>query len=442
MNETATGFLARLKQRKLVQWAIAYVAFAFALLQGVDIVAQRFGWPDQVEKLLILALAVGFVVVLVLAWYHGERGAQKVSGTEIVILALLLAIGGMLLWRFERTASSNSSPDAAQRNPGSASSTQAIPAKSIAVLPFENLSDDKSNAYFASGMQDEILTRLAGIHDLKVISRTSTEQYASRPPNLKIVAEQLGVATVLEGSVQKANGKVRINLQLIDARSDSHLWAQNYDRDLADVFAVQSDVAEKVADALRAQLLPGESARIASVPTQNQQAYDLFLKGRYLFNQLQTSSARDPVAVGREATDAYDRAVAADPQFALAYAQLSYLQSYLHWYGVDRHTAVVDSARDAAERALALQPDLPEAHLAMGYFHYWCHRDYAAALREFDIARTGMPNSAEVIAAIGYVHRRQGLPDWGIPELRQASVLDPRNSLLPREIAGSYVALC
>ena len=270
MNE----FLQRLKERKLVQWTVAYVAAAFALLQGIDIVAQRFGWPEQTMRLVIMALSVGLFVTLVLAWYHGERGAQRVTGTELLILALLLAIGGGFLWRFagashEGIVRSDAPPAATAASPAPA----AIPEKSIAVLPFENLSEDKANAYFATGMQDEILTRLAGIHDLKVISRTSTEQYASHPPNLRIVAEQLGVATVLEGGVQKADGKVRINLQLIDARSDSHLWAQNYDRDLKDVFAVQSDVAEKVADALKAQLLPAESARIASEPTKNPEAF-------------------------------------------------------------------------------------------------------------------------------------------------------------------------
>ena len=367
-----TGILDRLRQRKLVQWTLAYLAFAFALLQGVDIIAQRFAWPESIERLLILVLALGFCV---------------------------------------------------------------------AVLPFENLSDDKANAYFATGMQDEILTRLAGIHDLKVISRTSTEQYASHPPNLRIVAEQLGVATVLEGSVHKAAGKVRINLQLIDAHSDSHLWAQNYDRDLKDVFAVQSDVAAQVADALKAQLLPAETERIASVPTRNVQAHDLYLQALSLFQQLQTSSANDPAAVGKQATLLYQQAIAADPQFALAYAQLSYLQSYLHWYNVDSRPVVVALADSAARQALALRPGLPEGHLALGYVHYWGHRDYAAALAEFAIARAGMPNSAEVIAAIAYVHRRQGLSTRGIPELRQAEVLDPRDSTIPREIANSYTAL-
>ncbi len=431
-----TELLQRLKQRKLVQWALAYIAAAFALIQVLDVVAQRFGWPDALERVLILALVLGFFVTLGLAWYHGEKGAQKVSGTELLILALLLAIGGGLLWRVEKQTPQTLVGETAKNLTAPASG------KSIAVLPFENLSDDKSNAYFASGMQDEILTRLAGIHDLKVISRTSTEQYASHPPNLKIVAEQLGVATVLEGSVQRADGKVRINLQLIDAHTDSHLWAQNYDRDLKDVFAVQSDVAEKVADALKAKLLPAEAARIASVPTQNQEAYDLFLQAKYLFtNQLQNSSAKDPVDVGKRAAALYQRAIIADPDFALAYAWLSYLQSYLHWYNVDNSPALVDAARENAQKALALQPELPEAHLAVGYSDYWGHRDYAAALVELAAARAGQPNNAEVIAAIGYVRRRQALADLGIPQMEQASLLDPKNSIYPREIAVSFAML-
>ncbi|MGB8342204.1 MAG: hypothetical protein WCE51_11495 [Chthoniobacterales bacterium] len=429
MNE----FLQRLKERKLVQWTVAYVAAAFALLQGIDIVAQRFDWPEQTMRFVIIALSVGLFVTLVLAWYHGERGAQRVTGTELLILALLLAIGGGFLWRFSGTS----------REPTvtTTSSSVAIPEKSIAVLPFENLSRDPDNAYFVDGIQDEILTRLAKISALKVISRTSTMRYASRPDNLREIAKQLGVANILEGSVQRAAGTMRVNVQLIEAESDSHLWAESYDRDIKNIFSVESEVAQAVADNLKARLLPAESARIANVPTKNPAAYDLFLKGQYLFSQLQNSASKDPVADGNTATEMYRRAVAADPDFALAYARLSYLQSYLHWYGVDNSSAVVDDARANAEQALALQPDLPEAHLAMGYVHYWCHRDYAAALREYGIARASLPNDAEVVAAIGYVHRRQGMADRGVPDIQQAMVLDPRNSLLPREVANSYTAL-
>ena len=309
------------------------------------------------------------------------------------------------------------------------------------MLPFENLSRDPDNAYFVDGIQDEILTRLAKISALKVISRTSTMRYASKPDNLREIAKQLGVANILEGSVQRDAGALRVNVQLIEAESDSHLWAESYDRGLKNIFSVESEVAQNVADALKAKLLPAESARVASVPTKNPEAYDLFLKGQYLFNQLQTSASKDPVSDGRTATEHFRRAVEADPDFALAYARMSYLLSYLHWYNVDNSPRVVEDARAAAERALTLQPNLPEAHLAMGYVHYWCHRDYEAALKEFNIARHGLPNNAEVLAALGYVHRRQGVENRGVPELQQAMVLDPRDSTLPREIANSYTAL-
>src|SRR5690348_16439579 len=239
-------------------------------------------------------IALGFVVALVLAWYHGERGAQRVSGAELLLIALVLAIGGRLLWRFERApnalavAAQTRSPDAAQRNPGATPSAipiAAIPAKCFAVLPFENLSEDKGNAYFADGMQDLILTKLADIGDLKVISRTSTAKYQSHPDNLKIIAQQLGVAAILEGSVQKAGNQVLINVQLINASSDSHVWAQSYQRTLDNIFGVEGEVAQKVADALKARLSPVESAQLATVPTTNRAAYDLFLRAEFFVNK-------------------------------------------------------------------------------------------------------------------------------------------------------------
>ncbi|MEO6297037.1 MAG: hypothetical protein ABIO74_08030, partial [Dokdonella sp.] len=464
------SLIAELKRRNVIRAAGLYLVGAWLLVQVAGTVLPWFDVSASILRGLVIVLAVGFIPTLVVAWAfeltpEGIKRDEDVTAQDsiashpmgtsfraqtarrmdrLIIMVLLLALGYFGVDKFvlapqrEFSRSALGSRIAAQ---DSAHSTQAITAKSIAVLPFENLSDDKANGYFATGMQDEILTRLAAIRDLKVISRTSTEQYASHPPNLKIVAEQLGVATVLEGSVQRAGGKVRINLQLINAHDDSHLWAQNYDRDIADVFAVQSDVAEKVADALKAQLLPAESVRIASVPTTSTQAHDLFLKGQDLFNQLQAGTVNDPAAAGAQSVDFYRAAIAADPQFALAYAQLSYLLSYLHWYAIDNRAAVVADSRDAVEHALKLQPDLPEAHLAMGYVHYWGHRDYAAALAEFSIARAGMPNSAEALASIAYVHRRQGLFAQCIAELQQASLLDPRNLLIPREIATSYVAL-
>jgi TolB-like protein len=245
-------FLRRLKERKLVQWAIAYVAAAFALLQGIDIVAQQFDWPAGIRRGITLALIVGFFITLVLAWYHGEHGSQRVSGTELLIIGLVLALGGGFLWRYAAGSHAvETQPAAASAaNHPPAAATQ-IPEKSIAVLPFENLSSDKENSYFTDGVQDEILTDLARVADLKVISRTSVMQY--RDPaarNSRKIGQELGVAHLLEGSVQRAEGKVRVNAQLIDTRTDAHLWAQTYDRNLKDVFAIQSEIAETIADQL------------------------------------------------------------------------------------------------------------------------------------------------------------------------------------------------
>lgn len=442
------NIFTELKRRNVIRMAGLYLVGAWLLVQVAGTILPMFGAPDWLPRTIVLLLAIGFIPALIFSWVfeltpQGLKRDEDVPPEQsiapqtarrmdrMIIVVLLLALGYLAFDKF--VLGRQSEP--------TASVSHTINKKSIAVLPFENLSRDPDNAYFVDGIQDEILTRLAKISALKVISRTSTMRYASRPDNLREIARQLGVANILEGSVQRASGTMRVNVQLIEAESDSHLWAESYDRDIKNIFSVESEVAQSVADALKATLLPAELARVADVPTKNPAAYDLFLKGQFLFNQLQTSASKDPVADGKAATDFYRRAVTADPNFALAYARLSYLESYLHWYGVDNSTAVIEDARAAAEQALALQPDLPEAHLAMGYVHYWCHRDYAAALREFSIARASLPNNAEVMAAIGYVHRRQGDAARGVPEIQQAMALDPRNSLLPREIANSYTAL-
>src|SRR6266516_2871959 len=283
MNE----FVQRLKQRKLVQWAVAYVAAAFALIQGLDIVAQRFSWPDSIERTLIIAACIGFFIAMVLAWYHGERGAQRVTGTELLIIVLLVSLGAFFLWRF-----------AAGARPPIVTSVSsvapvAITEKSIAVLPFENLSSDKQNEYFADGVQDQILTDLSQIADLKVISRTSVMPYKSGiARNLRKIAEELGVAHVVEGSVQRAANKIRVNAQLIDARNDAHLWAQTYDRDLADVFAIQSEIAKAIADQLQAKLSPNERNAIEQAPTADVTAFDLYSRAKNLLDMGLPSDAK------------------------------------------------------------------------------------------------------------------------------------------------------
>jgi TolB-like protein len=426
------GFWQRLKQRKLVQWALAWVAFAFALLQGVDIVAQRFNWPGAIERYLILALIVGFFVVLVLAWYHGEKGAQRVGGMEIMILALLLAIGGALMWRFGAVAANKpratlaTAPAAAS---SAAISAQPIPAKSIAVLPFQNLSNDKDNAYFVEGMQDLILTKLADIGGLKVIARTSTAKYASRPEDVKTIGQQLGVATLLEGSVQKAGNQVLVNVQLIDAASGAHIWAQDYTRTLDNVFGVEGDVAEQVAAALKAKLSPAETARLASDMSASWEANNLFLEADQQTHQGDTNY---DTAKWKAAIPLYQQAIAQAPTFALAYARLSYAQSLLAWFGgggMDVPQLITD-ARSNAEQALKLAPRLPAAQLAIGYSDYYGRGDYDAALKAFAAALALRPNDADTVAAQGLVQRRQGRFDAAVTSFQKAIALDPRNSTL------------
>jgi TolB-like protein len=431
MNE----FFQRLKQRKLVQWAVAYVAAAFALLQGIDIIAQQFGWPEGARRGITLALVVGFFVTLVLAWYHGERGAQRVTGTELLMLALLLAIGGGLLWRFAGTAQERIARGTARPAPPN-ESTSAVNRKSIAVLPFENLSADKGNAYFADGMQDMILTKLAGIGDLKVISRASTEKYQSRPDNLRTVAAELGVATILEGSVQKAGDQVLINVQLIDAANDNHLWADAYSRKLDNIFGVEGEVAQKVADALKAKLTPAETAHVAEAPTRNAAAFDVFLQAE---EQAQKASTSESEATYLAADTDYLQAIALDPGFALAYARLAYNQLNRHWFATPLTASQLATTKAYADRALALAPNLPEAHLALGYYDYWGFRKYAAADIEFKRALALAPNNADALVGLAFVARRSGHMAQALNYLKQAVAISPRDPMLLREYGVTFM---
>ena len=434
-----SAFLASLKQRKLVQWALAYAAAAFALLQGIDIVATRFGWPESIERLLIIALCIGFFVTVLLAWYHGERGAQKVSGTELLLLALLLAIGGGLLWKFAPGAPA---PVAASARTPPAAAATGVPAsadrKSIAVLPFENLSGDKDNEYFASGMQDMILTKLAAIGDLKVISRTSTEKYASHPDDLKTIAQQLGVASILEGSVQKSGNSVLINVQLIDAASDHHLWADAYPRTLDNMFGVEGEVAQKVADALQAKLTATETTSVASVPTQDAQAYEVFLKAEYELDRARRSQ-QDPDYLAAESD--FRRAIARDPRFALAYAKLAYCQLNRHWFGTRLSPAELTQVKETIDRALELAPDLPQAHLSLGFYYYWGFRRYDDAIVEFERALQLAPNNLEAMSALAYVARRRGQLPQTLAYFERAIGLSPRDADLRCEYGWTYLLM-
>jgi TolB-like protein len=312
----------------------------------------------------------------------------------------------------------------------------AAPEKSIAVLPFENRSEDKANAYFADGIQDEILTRLSKIADLKVISRTSTQHYKSAPENLPEIAKQLGVAHILEGSVQKSGDAVRVNVQLIKAANDSHLWADTFDRKLTDIFSVESEVAKAVAEQLRAKLTGQEEQVIAAKPTDNPEAYDTYLRG--LAYSLKTTNTATLLAAQKYLRDA----VRLDPKFALAWALLSYVDArgYLN-QALQPTVALREEARQAAETALTLQPKLGEAILAKGYYHYACLKDYDTAVRYFEEARQLLPNSSRIPQQLAYVTRRRGQWDKSDSYFNEAERLDPRNVNLLTQHAGSYMVL-
>ena len=432
MNE----FLQRLKERKLVQWTVAYVAAAFALLQGIDIVAQRFGWPEETMRFVIIALSVGLFVTLVLAWYHGERGTQRVTGTELLILALLLAMGGGFLWRFAGVSHVRAATSAAEPAPIATpviSTPASIPEKSIAVLPFENLSDEKQNAYFADGVQDEILTDLAKIADLKVISRTSVMQYRDTAKrNLREIGQQLGVAHVLEGTVQRAADKVRVNTQLINARTDAHEWAENYDRPLTDVFAIQSEIAKAIADQLEAHLSPGEQAAIAQAPTNDVIANDLYVRAA-AFDDM----SNDPGAKGYllQGVSLLEEALRRDPNFLLAQCLLSEIHSDLYWFGFDHTPARLEESHKALQQAERIRPDAGEVHLQKGIYAYHGFRDYDQALVEFELARKSLPNSSRLYLYLGVIDRRQSRWDDAIKNMNRAVELDPRNFLIVEEAA-------
>jgi len=359
------------------------------------------------------------------------RWSKYVLTAVLLLSAVALTISFSVFYR-------RGSPAVARSSSGKvADGGLPIPEKSIAVLPFESRSEDKANAYFADGIQDEILTRLSKIADLKVISRTSTQHYKSAPENLPEIARQLGVAHVLEGSVQKSGEAVRVNVQLIKAVNDSHLWADTFDRKLTDIFSVESEVAKAIADQLRAHLTGQEEQVIAAKPTDNVEAYDAYLRG--LAYTLKT--ANTPAnALG--AQKYLREAVRLDPKFALGWALLSYVQArgYIT-LTLQPTVALREEARQAAETAVTLQPNLGEALMAKGHYHYACLKDYDTAVHYFEQARLLLPNSSQIPASLAYVARRRGQWDRSESYFNEAERLDPRNVNLLSQHAISYICL-
>jgi TolB-like protein/Tfp pilus assembly protein PilF len=423
-----SGFFEELKRRKVYRVAIAYIVASWALAQGIAQVLPVFDIPNSRIRVVILLLLIGFPIALVLAWIFDitPSGIERTSKAQPVTMparrrrsvvwlgiagiAISAAVGFLVL------------PRAVARRVD----------KSIAVLPFENFSDDKENAYFADGIQDDILTNLSKIGDLKVISRTSVMQYKGKAPNVREIGKALGVSTILEGSVRRSGNRVRLNVQLIDASNDEHLWANEYDRDLTDVFAIQTDLAQKVSDALQAKLSPAEKSRMEQKPTDNGDAYLAFVQAHNLYdNSLENFEAL------KQSEELYARAVELDPKFALALARYSQLESWIvHTF--ERSAERREKARALAEQALRLQPDLPEAHLALGFSLYYGDSDFEGALKEFEIAQRGLPNEAEGYLALGAIQRRMGRWSDSNANLEKAASLNPNDGWVFQNLAMSY----
>ena len=436
------SFFRELKRRNVYKVAVAYAVVAWLLIQLASILFPTFEAPGWVMKVFIALVALGFPLALIFAWAfeltpEGLKRTEDVSPNEsiapktgrklMVLVGVVAAIAiGLLLFQLLRSKAGD---------PRTTGSTPAAIDKSIAVLPFDNFNRDPEDAYFADGIQDEILTRLAKIDDLKVISRTSTQRYKSSPGNLPEIAKQLGVAHIIEGSVQKSGEQVRVTVQLIRAATDSHVWAETYDRKLTDIFAVQTDIAENIARALRARLSGREKEAVAEKPTENPDAYDAYLRGLALWNKL-TSAPEDLSETVRHFT----RATELDPSFAIAWASLAsaHIFTYAEIDATPRRLAL---GKEALDRAIALQPDHGEVHFAQGMYQYRGRRDFEAALLAFEKARASSANKVSAIEFSAYVKRRQGKWDEAIRLHSESIDLDPRNPILLSEAAVTYRAL-
>jgi TolB-like protein/Tfp pilus assembly protein PilF len=418
------NFFTELKRRNVYKVAVAYAVVAWLLIQVATQVFPFFEIPNWAIRLVVLLLALGFPIALILAWAfeltsEGIKRAEDVTPNEsrakrtgsqfgIVIVIVALLAGGLFAYQL-------------LSHKGVVPTASAPPdKKSVAVLPFENLSLDKENAFFAQGIQDEIITTLSKISDLRVISRTSTARYQSKPENLSQIASELGVANLLEGSVQKSGGRVHINVQLIRAETDSHLWAQSYDRDLTDIFTVEGEVAKNIADSLRATLSAQEKERIETKPTDNADAYVLYLRARQYQTRPDTF-----LQDFQSASQLFEQAIALDPDFALAHARLSVVTSSIyHWF--QPTDATKQKAYAEAMESLRLQPNLGEGHMALGLYFYYEEADYDRAMHELDLAARANPNDGDVSLFAAAVKRRRGNWNEAIAAYKHAEEIDPR----------------
>ena len=436
-------FFGELKRRNVYKVAVAYIVAGWALAQGFAQVLPVFSVPNWVIQLLVLLVILGLPVALGLAWAfeltpEGLKRTEEVDPVAaaaqkkrtwiyVVIVGALVSIGLFFLGRYS----------AINATPRQSEAATAIQQKSIAVLPFENLSDDKQNTYFADGVQDQILTNLGRVSDLKVISHTTVRQYKSGVPrNLREIGKQLGVTHILEGSVQRAGDRLRIAAQLIDARTDSQVWAETYDRTAADLFAIQSELAESIVAQLQAKLSPEQKAYIEARPTQDLVAFELYLRAKQIIDSYLI--ADDVRAAVLSALQSLDQAIKRDPDFLSAYCYIARANDLLYFFDLDPTPDRILLAEAAVKAALRLRPDSAEAHFAMADFLFRCHRDYDGALKELAIARRGLPNDTAFFILSGYINRRRN--NWAQAErdFSTAVALDPRNPNAYNLLADTY----
>lgn len=440
-----SNFLGELKRRNVYRVAATYAVVSWLLIQVATQVSPYFAVPNWTVRVLILLLVVCFPVALAFAWAYeltpeGLKRTQDVpehksirhyTGRKLLAITSVLAaiaVGWLLIRSAGLRAILEESGDAAS---AARDITANIPEKSVAVLPFANLSAAPDNAFFADGVQDEILARLARLADLKVISRTSVQAYKSGAPrNLRDIARQLGVRHVIEGSVQRISNRVRVTVQLIDASKDAHIWAEDFDRDLADTFAIETDIAEAIARKLNAAFSPAEKPSV-SYATHDMEAFDLYLRAKELITNFHDTPEWKESLL--RAVRFLNEAISRDGNFALAYCWAAWAHDQLYWFGLDRSPARLAQEKAAAQTALALAPDLGEAHLAQALVLYHGSRDYAHAIEELEIARRTLPNNAELFSLLGYIARRQGRWDDALTNLKKAFELDPRN---PQVLGG------
>src|SRR5437868_11140127 len=423
-----SGFFEEVQRRKVYRVAAAYIIAAGFIIQIGSAVFPAWELPNWTFRLVVVLLLIGFPISLILSWAydvtpqgiratptpsapgaHRRRNLIMLIATGVVISA---AAGFFLL------------PRAAAHKID----------KSIAVLPFENRSAEKENAFFADGIQDDILTNLSKIGDLKVISRTSVMAYRGQTPKVREIGKTLGVSTILEGSVQRVGNRVRVNVQLIDATTDEHIWANDYDRELTDVFAIQTDLAQKIASELQAKLSPTEKAMMTHKPTENNEAYLAFVQAHDLFTRPDKFRAET-----EKAEQLFEQATKLDPNFAGAFAGLAWVEDWMY-HSFDPTPARKEKARAAANEAIRLQPDLPEAHLALGFYHYYCERNYQSALNESAIAKRSLPISAEVYMAVGSIERRQGKWAESTANFEKAASLSPKDAFVLVNLGDNYRA--